>query len=517
MSNEMIGVCKYCSKEQPELNLFCINCNKRHWAIYRKSINTTSNIVQKTSINQKIKSNINHAQSGQKLKNDGRIYVPKKAWVLRFSTIGFLLAIISYTVFRGIGLKDPFILYASLMIVDSLIMLIVGWFFYKNPSKADAGNELVSILIPVYNQKNMISIVVDAIANSTYKNIEIIAVNDGSTDGTKEILDDMAKKYPTLRVFHKKNEGKRKANFLGFSKSKGKFVIFIDSDSIVDHLAIEELMRSFNAQPDVGALVGHVKAWNSKKILITKLQDAWYDFEFNILKSTQSTLSNVLVCSGCFAGYRREAIEKFIPLWNQEKISWKDADAKKYFKENPWKNKFLAKISIKLLGWAARFDDSEDITLTSQTLVDWKTKYVASSIVYTDVPENMKGFIKQQLRWRKGWIRSSFFVSTFIWKKNPLISVMFYFFLLTLLPSPFILLTMIFYAPLVLQEYYIPLVFFAGLIGLGFVHGLDYKLRDPNTSNWKFRPMMNFLLAFVLPWLSFPALLTIRKSQWFTR
>jgi len=203
----------------------------------------------------------------------------------------------------------------------------------------------------------MISIVVDAIANSTYRNIEIIAVNDGSTDGTKEVLDDLVKKYPILKVFHKKNEGKRKANFLGFSKSKGKFVIFIDSDSIVDHLAIEELMKSFNVQPDIGALVGHVKVWNSKKILITKLQDAWYDFEFNILKSTQSTLSNVLVCSGCFAGYRREAIEKFVPLWNEEKSTWKNIDPKNYFKNNPWKNKFLGKLSIKLLRWASRFDD----------------------------------------------------------------------------------------------------------------------------------------------------------------
>jgi hyaluronan synthase len=363
----------------------------------------------------------------------------------------------------------------------------------------------------------MISIVVDAIVNSTYKNIEIIAVNDGSTDGTKEILDDLARKYPTLRVFHKANEGKRKANFLGFSKSKGKFVVFIDSDSVVDQFAVEELMKSFRAQPDVGALVGHVKAWNSKTKLLTKLQDAWYDFEFNILKSTQSTLNNVLVCSGCFSGYRREAIEKFIPLWNEEKNNWEDLDTKKYFENNPWKNKFLGKIAMRLLEWAAQYDDSEDITLTSQTLVDWKTKYVASSIVYTDVPENMKGFIKQQLRWRKGWIRSSFFMSSFIWKKNPLVSIMFYVHFITLLPSPFILISMLIYAPLVLHEYFIPIIFFAGLIGLGFAHGLDYKFRDLKTSNWKYRPMMNFLLAFVLPWLSFPALLTIKKSQWLTR
>jgi hyaluronan synthase len=460
---------------------------------------------------------VRQAKSGQKITPNGRIHVPKKAWIVRVITICALLGIVSYNFTRGFDLKDPFVIYAGFMVVDALIMLIVGWFFFKNPNKAPAGNELVSVLIPVYNQKNMISIVVDSIVNSTYKNIEIIAVNDGSTDGTKEILDDMAKKYPTLKVYHKKNGGKRKANYLGFIKSKGKFVVFIDSDSVIDQYAIEELMKSFNTQKDVGALVGHVKAWNSKNNLLARMQDAWYDFEFNILKSTQSTLNNVLVCSGCFAGYRREAIEKFIPLWNDETSNWKELDTKKYFKSNPWKNKFLGKISTKLLEWSSQFDDSEDITLTSQTLIDWKTKYVASSIVYTDVPENMKGFIKQQLRWRKGWIRASFFVSSFIWKKNPLVSIMFYIHLITLLPSPFILMTMIFYAPFVLHEYFISLVFFAGLIGIGFAHGLDYKFRDPHTTNWKYRPMMNFLLAFVLPWLSFPALMTIRKNKWLTR
>ena len=466
---------------------------------------------------QKMKAEIKSTSSGQKIDDGGRIRVPKKGWILRIASISLLVGIISYNLVQGIKLLDPLLLYASLTLVDALIVVSVGWFFYKNPAKGVAGNELVSILIPVFNQKDMISIVIDAIVNSTYKNIEIIAVNDGSTDGSKEILDDLAKKYPSLKVFHKKNEGKRKANFLGFSKSRGNFVVFIDSDSVVDQHAITEMMKTFNANPDVGALVGHIKAWNSKKRLLPKLQDAWYDFEFNILKTTQSTLKHVLVCSGCFAGYKREAIEKFVPLWNGDKISDSNSKSEKYFKTNPWKYEIFSKIPLKILEWAAQYDDAEDSVITTQALIDWKTKYVSTSIVYTDVPEDLKGFAKQQVRWRKGSLRAVFFASTFLWKKNPLISFMFYVNVLAILTTPFVLFIMLYYGPFVLHEYWLSIGFFAGLIGIGFAHGMDYKLRDPTTRNWKYRPLMNILIAFVFPFLTIPALLTFQKSQWLTR
>ena len=132
------------------------------------------------------------------------------------------------------------------------------------------GTELISVLIPVFNQKSMISIVIDAIANSTYKNIEIIAVNDGSTDGTKEILDDLKKKYPHLKVIHKKNGGKRDANAVGFSKAKGDFIVFIDSDSVIDQYALEEFMKAFHTNSKIGAMVDHAKVWNAKKIYLQK-------------------------------------------------------------------------------------------------------------------------------------------------------------------------------------------------------------------------------------------------------
>ena len=473
--------------------------------------------MMQDSSKQNLELDIKSTSSGQKIQENGKIHVPKKAWILRIVSILILVGIIYYNLSLGIELHDPLLVYSSFIIIDSLLVVSIGWFFYKNPSKGIAGNELVSVLIPVYNQKNMIAIVIDAIANSTYKNTEIIAVNDGSTDGTKEILDDLAKKYPSLKVFHKKNEGKRKANFLGFSKSRGKFVVFIDSDSVVDQHAITEMMKTFNSNSDTGALVGHIKAWNNKQRLLPKFQDAWYDFEFNIVKATQSTLDNVLVCCGCFAGYRREAIEKFVPLWNENKTSWSDLDQKKYFKTNPWKYNIFSKIPLKILEWAAQYDDAEDSVITAQTLVDWKTKYVSSSIVYTDVPENFKGFVNQQIRWRKGSLRSLFFASTFLWKKNPLVSFMFYSSVLSVLTIPLILFIVLYYGPFVLHQYWLTIGFFSGLIGLGFVHGVDYRLRDPTAKNWKFRPLMNVLVVFIFPVLTIPALLTFRKSQWLTR
>jgi len=465
----------------------------------------------------KIESQIQSTISGQKHNSDGRIHVPKKAWIVRIITMVFLGGIISFNVVEAIKIQDPLLLYLSIVVIDALLIVLVGWLFFKNPSKGLAGNELVSVLVPVYNQKNMIPIVIDAIANSTYKNIEIIAVNDGSIDGSKEILDDMAKKYPMLKVFHKKNGGKRSANYLGFTKSNGKFLVLIDSDSIVDQHAITELMKAFNGNPTVGAMVGHVKAWNSGRRLLAKLQDAWYDYEYNILKATQSTLNHVIVCSGCFAGYRREAIEKFVPLWNKSEILDNDLNPKKYFKNNPWKNNFLSKLALKNLKWAAQFDDGEDAVSTVQALVDWKTKYVSSSVVYTEVPETVKGFTQQQIRWRKGTLRATFFLSTFLWRRNPLTSFMTYINIMALLTTPFILVIAFLYAPFVMNNYSFPIALLIGITGIGFAHGLDYKLRDPTAKNWKYRPLFSIIGNFFFPFLLIPALLTFRKSSWLTR
>ena len=164
--------------------------------------------------------------------------------------------------------------------------------------------------------------------------------------------------------------------------------ILIDSDSVVDKHAITEFMKTFDAHPKVGSVVGYAKVWNAKKNLLTKCQDAWYDYAFNIHKTTESRMGNVLCCSGCLAGYRREAIANFIPHWIKAKIqNSDDRDLTSYVIADKWAKSELAPIKNKLLAMGAEYDDAEDRILTAQSLVEWQSFYVSTAIVYTDVPE----------------------------------------------------------------------------------------------------------------------------------
>ncbi len=464
----------------------------------------------------------------QQVSWDGRIIVSRKGWAVRVAAIIGIAIIAAYNLYEGFLLQDPLVAYSTLMPVHALIIFIVGWIFYRNPAKGQAGDDLVSVIIPVYNQKGMIEIVIDAIYRSTYRNIEVVAVNDGSKDGSKEILDMLAHKYhPHLKVIHKENEGKRKAVATGFYASSGKYIVLIDSDSIVDERAITEFMKTFNSDPKIGAVVGYAKVWNANKNTLTKCQDVWYDYAFNIHKTCESTFGNVMCCSGCLAGYRREAIADFIPYWVQAKIhNSDDRDLTTYTIAPSWAKKGMAPklaslvqspLVKKLADSMADYDDSEDRALTAHTIVEWKTVYVATAIVYTDVPDKIKGYLKQQKRWKKGYVRSNFYVSAFFWRKNPLMSLIFYTEFMATFTAPLIMLTVFMYEPLVLGNYWVPAAFVLGSLLTGLAQGLDYKFRDPGAKNWKYKPLMNLVSSFVLSWMVFPALWNYRKNEWLTR
>lgn len=461
----------------------------------------------------------------QQVSENGRIKTTKIGWLVRVATIIGISLIIVVTIQGGLQLGDPLLIYSTLMPAHALAILGVGWFLYKNPTKGTLGSDLVSVIIPVYNQKEMIGTVIASIFKSSYKNIEIIAVNDGSKDGTKETLDDLVKNYPNLIVVHKKNEGKRKAVATGFNISKGKYVILIDSDSVLDKDAISEMIKVFNADPTVGGAVGHVKVWNAGKNALTKCQDTWYDFAFNIHKACESYFGSVTCCSGCLAGYRREVIQGFIPYWATSRLHNSDdreltsyVIASRFGKKGLKETISSGSFSKQLMESAARYDDSEDRVLTAQALGLWKTVYVATAIVYTDVPEKFRGFLKQQERWKKGYLRTNFFVSSFFWqRRNPLMTLIYYVEFMTTFTAPLILFTIIFYEPFVLKQYWYPLFLIGSLLLKGFAVGFDYKFRDPAAKHWMYKPLMNVITNFVLSWVLFPALWNFRKNKWLTR
>lgn len=457
-------------------------------------------------------------KSGQTISPDGKIQVPRRAWLVRISALLGIIGITVFNIYQGVNTGDFLVIYATVVLIHSILILSVGWFFFRSPRIGNIGDDLVSVIIPVYNQKGMIRNVIGAIYRSTYQNIEVIAVNDGSKDGTTELLDDLMKEYPSLRVIHKANEGKRKAVAKGFNESKGSYVILIDSDSIVDEHAIDQLVRAFNSDSRIGGVVGHAKVWNANKNTLTRCQDSWYDYAFNMYKTCESTFGCVTCCSGCLAGYRREAVAEFIPRWAESAIQYSDdraltsfAIGSKQFKKDS------VTFSGKLEAYAAGYDDAEDRVLTVQSLVEWKTVYVASAVVYTDAPETLKGYLRQQQRWKKGYIRSNFFASVFFWRKHPLMALIFYTDFMATFTLPLIIYTVLIHEPFVLRQVWTPLSYLAGLGLMGLAQGLDYKFRDPTTVNWKYKPLMNLISTFLLSWLLFPSILTLKKNQWLTR
>lgn len=457
-------------------------------------------------------------QPGQRLSSTGRILVSKKAWVARALILAAIIYFMVYNVTVAWESQDLLIVYSTLMPIHTLIIFFVGWVFFRNKAGGKTPEDLVSVIIPVYNQEALIEKVVKAVLSSSYTNLEVVAVNDGSKDNTAAQLDLLAQQYPNLTVVHQTNGGKRKAVATGFYASHGKYVVLIDSDSVVDKKAVEELVKTFNANPKVGGAVGNCKVLNADKNILTKCQDAWYDYAFNVHKTTESTFGTVLCCSGCLAAYRREAIAQFIPYWASATVqNSDDRDLTSYTMATPWAKKELTSISGQLKKSMSQYDDAEDRGLTAHTLTEWETVYVPSSVVYTEVPEKIRSYIRQQTRWKKGYIRSCFYVSAFFWKKNPLISLVFYTEFMSTFTAPVVLLSIYLYAPVFLHLYWLPFTYFAGQILIGLAAGFDYKFREPLCRNWKYKPVMNLVASVVLPWLIFPAMWTFKKNRWLTR
>ena len=104
-------------------------------------------------------------------------------------------------------------------------------------------NELISVIVPVYNVEAYLKKCVDSIINQTYKNIEIILIDDGSTDSCGEICDLCAANDERIIVIHKENGGLSDARNAGIEIHKGKYVTFVDSDDWVEPTYVEQLYR----------------------------------------------------------------------------------------------------------------------------------------------------------------------------------------------------------------------------------------------------------------------------------
>lgn len=125
---------------------------------------------------------------------------------------------------------------------------------------------MISVIIPVYNSSKFLGECVESVLSQTYRNFEIILVDDGSTDGSDMLCDWYAQQYSNITAIHKPNEGVTSARRVGLERSRGEFITFLDSDDIIHDNCLYELKRHMTE--DIDLVVSEVKY--EEKLQVTR-------------------------------------------------------------------------------------------------------------------------------------------------------------------------------------------------------------------------------------------------------
>lgn len=128
---------------------------------------------------------------------------------------------------------------------------------------------MISIIIPVYNAEKELPECLDSILCETEVAYEIIAINDGSSDGSGAVLDDYAKQYPHLHVYHQENQGNSLTRDMGISYAKGDYILFVDADDTLKENALRIIQKALGEEPDILAF-GYEIAYVDEHYHVTK-------------------------------------------------------------------------------------------------------------------------------------------------------------------------------------------------------------------------------------------------------
>lgn len=137
--------------------------------------------------------------------------------------------------------------------------------------------EKISVIIPVFNNEHKIKKCINSMIKQTYKNIEMIIVDDGSTDGTLSVCSQFSKKDSRIKVFHKNNEGVEKARLFGIEKSGGEYITFVDSDDWLSVNAIEVLYDNLKRNNADISMICYYRTIGEKGIVKLKSRDDIYN------------------------------------------------------------------------------------------------------------------------------------------------------------------------------------------------------------------------------------------------
>ncbi|MBS3070677.1 glycosyltransferase [Candidatus Pacearchaeota archaeon] len=341
----------------------------------------------------------------------------------------------------------------------------------------------VTVIVPFYNEKPLLIERTVRKINECYGKKQIIVIDDGSK--SKESYNQLKKLKEEISfelIRYDKNKGKRYAQSIGVKKAEGDIIITVDSDTILDKLAIINLIKPFSDKK-IGATTGQVRVLNRNENLLTKMQSARYFNAFNFERNSQSKFSALTCLSGPISAYRKEILLKIMDDYTTQTF----------------------------LGIKCTYGDDRHLT----TLIlknGFKVYYVKDAIAYTEVPNSFKKLISQQIRWKKSFLRENYLVSKFMFKRSKALS--FEIFITTFIIF-FSLFARVF---LVISLFVVPFFFLLiipMILFMSTLHSLYILFYKPN--DFFYSILYSFLHVFVIYWLIFIALFTLKDNRWGTR
>lgn len=228
---------------------------------------------------------------------------------------------------------------------------------------------LTSVIVPVFNESKIILATLSSLVRRTYRNIEVIVIDDGSTDGTARLAQEFADRTPNIdiRVYRQANQGKAAALNHGINRAQGDIIITMDGDTLFQPQTVARLVRHF-ADPSVGVVGGHVRVGNRGRRLLTWWQSAEYLVGICLNRAADSLLGTISVTPGACSAYRRQALYDAGLFSTRTRAE--DADMT---------------LSIRALGYTARQENR--------------------AIAITEVPVTVRALYKQRLRWVFGYFQ----------------------------------------------------------------------------------------------------------------
>lgn len=164
-------------------------------------------------------------------------------------------------------------------------------------------NYCISIIVPIYNSSKTLKRCIESLLNQTYKNIEIILVNDGSTDNSIDICK-LYEEDNRIKIYNKNNGGVSSARNYGIKVANGKFVFFLDSDDTIDNDVIEKLISSYKEKNLIGV---NIKIIEKEKSYILKYNNYYETNEF-----IDNILNEKINCYSCGYLFELEIVEKIM-------------------------------------------------------------------------------------------------------------------------------------------------------------------------------------------------------------